>query len=240
MGFMKNLIKRIVIEIGGARILDKFVVFYRRVFPRNLAGDYFIKYGVKKLQIGSGINHYEGWLNTDYDAGIPGVLQMDATKVFPFEDKVFDFIFCQHMIEHISYQDGQFMLKECLRVLKPGGKVRISTPNLAMVCGLYTTPPTELQMSYMDWSKSTWVPNAPKATPAFVINNFFRNWGHQFIYDKETLREAIERVGFREVQDFALNESGDAVFRNLENEQRLPKGFLAFETITFEGTKKPE
>lgn len=237
---MKNLIKCIVTKIGGARLLDKVVVFYRRLFPRNLARDYFKKYSVKKLQIGSGINHYEGWLNTDYDAGIPGVLQMDATKFFPFEDNLFDYIFCQHMIEHISYQDGQFMLKECLRVLKPGGKVRISTPNLAMVCGLYTTAPNELQRSYMDWSKATWVPEAPKATPAFVINNFFRNWGHQFIYDKETLREAIERVGFREVQDFALNDSGDAVFRNLENEQRLPKGFLAFETITFEGTKKPE
>jgi predicted SAM-dependent methyltransferase len=237
---MKNISKRILIGFGGSKLLDRVVGLYRRVFPRNLARDYFTKYGVKKLQIGSGINHYEGWLNTDYDAGIPGVLQMDATKFFPFEDNVFDFIFCQHMIEHISYQDGQFMLKECLRVLKPMGKVRISTPNLAMVCGLCTTAPNELQRSYMDWSKATWVPDAPKASPAFVINNFFRNWGHQFIYDKVTLREAIERAGFQMVQDFALNESGDSVFQNLENEQRLPKGFLTFETITFEGTKKPE
>lgn len=237
---MKNLIKRSLTGIGGSKLLDKIVVSYRKVCPRNLAMDYFNKYGVKKLQIGSGINHYEGWLNTDYDSGIPGVLQMDATKVFPFESNVFDYIFCQHMIEHISYQHGQFMLKECLRVLKPGGKVRISTPNLAMVCGLYTPAPNEIQRSYMDWSKATWVPDAPKASPAFVINNFFRNWGHQFIYDKQTLREAMERAGFQMLQDFALNESEDVVFRNLENEQRLPKGFLAFETITFEGTKKPE
>ncbi len=227
-------------KLGESALLEKVVIVYRSLFPRDIAKDYLTNHDVKKLQIGSGNNVYEGWLNTDYEPGIPGVYRMDATRKFPFADNTFDYVFCQHMIEHIGYPEGQFMLRECLRVLKPGGKVRISTPNLAFVCGLYNSTPDERQRAYMEWSKATWVPDAPKASPAFVVNNFFRNWGHQFIYDSETLREAIERAGFHALKSFDLNQSDDPIFQDLENEQRLPKGFLAMETITFEGTKKSQ
>jgi predicted SAM-dependent methyltransferase len=236
---MKKILKSLLVAVGLFPLICKLIGGWKRAFPKDIVREYFRKPGPKMLQIGSGINVYPGWLNTDYEPVIPGTLRMDATKPFPFKDKSFDYIFCQHMIEHIGYQDGQFMLRECLRVLKPGGKVRISTPNLAMVCGLYRRPEelSELQNAYLHWSQETWVPDAPKARPAFVINNFFRNWGHQFIYDAETLSEAIERVGFCQVKAFALNASEDPVFQNLENEKRLPEGFLAMETITFEGRK---
>jgi len=177
---MKQNLKSVLVAVGVFPLLCKLIGGWRRAFPQDIAGEYFRKPGPKLLQIGSGINVYSGWLNTDYEPVIPGTLRMDATKPFPFSDKSFDYIFCQHMIEHISYPDGQFMLKECLRVLKPGGKVRISTPNLAMVCGLYRRPEelSEQQKAYLQWSQAAWVPDAPKASPVFVINNFFRNWGH--------------------------------------------------------------
>jgi predicted SAM-dependent methyltransferase len=234
---MKSILKKILVRLGLFSFLCGLIGLRQKLFPPDIAGRYLATHPVRKLQIGSGINVYEGWLNTDYEPVMPGTLRMDATKTFPFEDDTFDYVFCQHMIEHIGYDDGQFMLRECLRVLKPGGKVRISTPNLAFVCGLYTDSPSERQKAYIEWSKKTWIPGAPQASAAFVVNNFFRNWGHQFIYDEATLSEAIKRAGFIDVRGFALNASDDPVFRDLENAQRLPDGFLAMETITFEGSK---
>ena len=52
----------------------------------------------------------------------------DATKL-PFKDNSFDTIFNSEMIEHLYPQDSKKMLDEFFRVLKPGGKLIITTPN---------------------------------------------------------------------------------------------------------------
>src|SRR4028119_2083578 len=54
-----------------------------------------------KLHIGAGLYRIEGWLNSDYTPK-PGVIVVDATKEFPFENSSFDYIYCEHMIEHIT------------------------------------------------------------------------------------------------------------------------------------------
>lgn len=48
----------------------------------------------------------------------------------PFGANSFDAIFCEEAIEHIPLAKGENLLGECLRILKPGGVLRISTPNL--------------------------------------------------------------------------------------------------------------
>ena len=71
----------------------------------------------------------------------PQFVYMDATALFPLPDASFDYIFSEHVIEHMSYADGGRMLRECLGVLKPGGRIRIATPNLVRLLGLYAARP---------------------------------------------------------------------------------------------------
>ena len=142
------------------------------------------------------------------------------------------------MIEHVSYAQGQHMLKECFRVLKDGGKIRISTPNLSFLILLYQNEKTELQKEYIGWATETFIGSAPYCEDTFVINNFVRDWGHTFIYDEKILRFSLEKAGFKEITKFELNESEDEILRNLENERRLPEGFLSLESFTLEGIKK--
>ena len=85
--------------------------------------------GLKKPQLGTSNNVLEGWLNTDIDLYHDPVVYLDATKRFPFDDNTFDYIASEHMIEHVEYEAAQVMLQECFRVLKPGGRVRIATPD---------------------------------------------------------------------------------------------------------------
>ena len=70
-----------------------------------------------------------------------------------------------------------------------------------------------------------------------MINNYVRNWGHHFIYDRETLKLALTRAGFVDIVFCSLNESDSADLRGLENEARQPEGFLAMETMVVEGRK---
>ena len=70
----------------------------------NLRKEYLAIAKVTKLHIGGGPRRLDGWLNTDV-ALLPGVVQMDATQPFPFAEAVFDYVFSEHMIEHVSLED---------------------------------------------------------------------------------------------------------------------------------------
>lgn len=192
---------------------------------------------IRKLHIGSGGNILDGWLNADLLPRSEKILQLDATKLFPLGDEEFDYIFSEHMIEHISYPQGQQMLSECFRIMKRNARIRISTPDLAFLIDLYKPDKSDLQKEYIKWATDRFIGYAPCSDDTFVINNFVRDWGHQFIYDEKTLSASLSKAGFTNIVKCGLNQSEDGLLRNLEHEKRMPEGFLALETITLEGTK---
>lgn len=198
---------------------------------------YLRSHRVKKLHVGCGKNILGGWLNSDLEPFSARVVALDATATLPFGDGTFDFIFSEHMIEHVSYADARKMLSEFQRVLRPGGKIRISTPDLLFLIDLFRAEKSDRQERYIQWSADTFVPDAPCYRETFVLNNFMRNWEHKFIYDERVLRDALERAGFVEITRYGLNASGDEELRDLEIERRLPPGLLALETMVFEATK---
>jgi SAM-dependent methyltransferase len=160
---------------------------------------YLSSHPVPKLQLGAGPNALPGWLNSDLEPGGPGVIFLDATRPFPFPDGVFDYVFSEHLIEHVSYADGLRLLREVYRVLKPGGRTRIATPNLEALVGLYAPDQSASQRQYVRRSVDRYCPGVGANAECFVINNFFYNWDHRFIYDASTLRAAMEAVGFTDI-----------------------------------------
>lgn len=212
---------------------------------RKLAADdqavidnYFQTASVRKLHIGCGETVLDGWLNTDYEPRARNAVFIDATAKYPFADDCFDYIYSEHMIEHISYPQGRQMLRECFRVLKTGGRIRVVTPNLSAILDLYRPDKSKIQQDYIDWSTKSFIPHAPWSADTFVINNFVRNWGHIFIYDEKILRSSMEQAGFAEITRCELNMSTDSLLSNLEHAERLPDGFLALESLTLEATKE--
>jgi predicted SAM-dependent methyltransferase len=191
--------------------------------------------GEKTLNLGCGENVLAGWLNVDFDPLSKEVVYLDATARFPLPDGVFDFIFSEHMIEHVSYAHAEHMLRECFRIMKAGGRIRISTPDLKFLMELYGDDKSPLQEEYV---RRTAEEAGIKALDTHVINRFVREWGHLFIYDEKALRIALEQAGFAEIERCALNESKAPALRNIENETRRPPGFLRLETLTLEGVKR--
>lgn len=192
---------------------------------------------VKKLHVGCGRNIIDSWLNCDLSPYTKEVAKLDVTKPFPFEKNTFDFVLSEHMIEHIDYKHGSHMLQECYRVLKNDWKIRVSTPNFQFLMKLYTDRNKDIHNEYIRWTTKEFIPEAPYNSPMFVINNFVRDWGHKFIYDEFTLYNLLKANGFSNIKKCSLNESEENVFRNLENELRMPPGFLKLETFTLEATK---
>jgi len=189
-----------------------------------------------KLQIGCGGNLLDGWLNTGISlqecrAGI----YLDAGKRFPFPDASFDHIFSEHLFEHLTYPQAINMLKESYRVLKPGGVMRVATPNLRFLLGLYQDPENPLHKRYIEYTAKNG--NLPP-TAVFVINRFHTAWGHQIVYDKETLTTLLEQAGFKDVCSCEVSQSSHPALNGVEGHfKSLPAEFNSLETMVLEATK---
>jgi predicted SAM-dependent methyltransferase len=129
------------------------------------------------------------------------------------------------------------MLRECYRVLREGGVIRVTTPDLAAIMALYRSELSADQQKYLFWFCQTHVPEECPHNPASAINAMFRLWGHQFIYDEETLANAMRTSGFSSVTRRPLGRSEHPELQGLENEDRYPEGFLNLESVALEARK---
>ena len=192
---------------------------------------------IPRLHIGCGKRQLPGWLNSDYFPTDPKIAHLDATRKYPFSDESLHYIYTEHMIEHVPYEKGVAMLRECYRTLIPGGRLRLATPDLQFLHDLYSAEKTDLQKNYIKWATDNHIEGHNGYKDTFVINNYVRDWGHLFIYDLSVLKTTLEEIGFKDIAKQKINRSVDPTLENLENESRMPSGFLNLESLIVEAIK---
>ena len=199
---------------------------------------YLEQHEVRKLQLGAAENLRPGWLNTDLHGYGHGdeLLYLDVRKRFPLPDASFDFVFSEHMIEHLTYAEGQVCLRECFRVLRPGGTIRTATPSLERLARLYESS-SDVHRRYMQWAVDTLDPEVDAALPGVVVNNFFRSWGHRFIYDEQTLGHALTTAGFVDIAECDIGQSGHQELVGLEHHLAEAPELNVYETFVLEARR---
>lgn len=100
----------------------------------------------RMLNIGCGRRYHRDWVNLDLESNDSSVIRHDVNKGIPFEQGRFDAVYHSHILEHLDPADGQKLIQECYRVLKPGGVLRIVVPDLECIARLY------LEMHQEAWS----------------------------------------------------------------------------------------
>ena len=89
------------------------------------------------LNLGCGHRFHPAWVNVDIVPATPEVTRWDVVRGIPFPDQHFDVVYHSHMIEHLRRSDVPGFLRECHRALKPGGIMRVATPDLERLCAVY-------------------------------------------------------------------------------------------------------
>ena len=100
----------------------------------------------RRLNVGCGRTYHPDWCNLDLESNDPRVIRHDVTRGLPFADEQFDAVYHSHVLEHLKPEDGAAMIRECYRVLKPGGVLRIVVPDLERIARLY------LEMHELAWA----------------------------------------------------------------------------------------
>ena len=165
----------------------------------------FFATSAERLHIGSGPQILRGWVNID-NVRYPGVDRvLDVTRGLPFRDV--RFIFAEHFIEHLDLHAAMYLLRECRRVLRDDGVLRLSTPNL-------------------DWVWATHYklgePEPKAVEDCFRLNRAFRAWGHEFLYNEPALTAILQDAGFAHVVRREYRHSDYAELRDLERHERSP------------------
>lgn len=198
---------------------------------------------VKKLHVGAGGSAMEGWLNVDICPANDTVAYMDAAARFPFPNDTFDCIFSEHVFEHLNAKEQLMMLAECLRVLKPGGQIRIATPSLDAIASAHKKDPQFVQ-DYFEWSANVFYPELLEKfsdnvyDEVFYLNNYFYNWGHRFLHNGRSLKLFLSYVGYEEIRECKIMQSDIPFFQMLEKHGSvIPPAFNEFETMVFEAQK---
>jgi len=163
----------------------KDIVFWgiaKATLPNHLLRRYVMSArpanGACHLHLGCGPKYLPGFLNIDGNLFNKIDLWLDVRNGLPFPSNTVDSIYSTHMFEHFYPDELQALLRECLRVLKPDGGIRLIVPNLA------------------------------SAISAGRFSNFvFCDGQHRTAFDFSYLDEVLRQSGFREVEESAEGES---------------------------------
>jgi predicted SAM-dependent methyltransferase len=158
--------------------------------------------GMKLLNVGCGSNTKAEFINLDY-SWVPGIdICWDITrKAYPLTSNSLEGIYSEHCLEHIPMKAFETNLQEFHRLLVDEGILRIVMPDGELYMDIYHRKKQHenVTMPYED----------SYITPMARINGLFRNFGHQFIYDFETVRILLERNGFRNIRRLTCNQGHD-------------------------------
>lgn len=89
------------------------------------------------VNLGCGTRYLNGWINIDFYAHSKEVISHNLLEGIPFPDEQFEVVYHSHVLEHFSKKEGKVFLKECYRVLKKGGIMRLAIPDLESMARTY-------------------------------------------------------------------------------------------------------
>jgi ubiquinone/menaquinone biosynthesis C-methylase UbiE len=174
-----------------------------------------------RLNLGCGDNKLRGWENHDAD--------IDITKPLPWPNDSADFVFIEHCIEHVGYYQAIEFFKECRRILKFGGVLRVIVPSITQIlcCD---------DQEYFDWLKAKgW---APTADTRGAMHAILYCHGHQQAWTATLMEATLYYCGFDAPKKCDPYVSSHPPLCNVDGHYKvIGDKFNRIESLVFEAAK---
>jgi predicted SAM-dependent methyltransferase len=183
-----------------------------------------------KLNIGCGTSGIKGWVNIDNSPSIllsrlplgkrifrtpdwpRDVRRADVRKRIPFPDSSVACIYSSHTFEHFTYPESSAVARECFRVLRPGGILRIVVPDLGILVRDYLAETADPMASHRFISRLL--------LTASVRDMVHTGAHHKQMFDARSLAHMLRETGFRAPELSAFGSSRIAEIEQVELESR--------------------
>jgi len=149
-----------------------------------------------RLHLGSGRRRREGWVNIDL-VGRHADIAWTVTQPLPFAANSVDAIFHEALVRYLSMRQCLALTRDCFRVLRPGGVLRVGVVDTLAYSRSYATDPTGLLESLR--------PHRP--TPLLALQEMWYMGDARTVYDYDTLALIAQASGFAMIESRAFGSS---------------------------------
>jgi predicted SAM-dependent methyltransferase len=138
-------------------------------------------------------------------------LYANLLRPFPWKDNDVEAIYMGEILEHFTQEEGKRVLRECYRVLKPGGVLRIRVPDNAHFWKTYI----ENYESTKQKTRGEWCLTHTRWTAMYFQDicvrrpRLWQSMGHyhKWAYDEISLILMVESLGFQNVERKTFHQS---------------------------------
>lgn len=152
---------------------------------------------MRRLNIGCGkcyLPPSEGWVNCDYFDSVHADVYADLGAL-PFQKGEFDLIYVSHVLEHVHRRAVTATLSHWRDLLKSGGTLRLAVPDFEACCEWYNQTKDLKSLIGLMFGGQTHSKNE-----------------HHIIFDRRTLTEFLDRVGFVDVKSWDWRKTDHAQY----------------------------
>lgn len=167
--------------------------------------------GRLRLHIGAAGRRIDGWISVDVD---DADVLADISRPLPFPTGCASHVYASHVLEHLAHPDEAWrFLRECRRVLRLGGKIRVVVPDLEVRLRAYV----DRDEAFWRTHEAVW-PWSRDSTPRldqilrYAGTGVVDPFGHRHGYDAESLRDLMTSAGLVPVRSCGYQASPDPVF----------------------------
>ena len=151
----------------------------------------------------------------------PGIIHADVSRRLPYAGGSVAHVYSSHLIEHLSRPQALDFVRECRRVLRPGGIMRVATPDLEAIVETYMTADgaTDGQQTRADamMEQLGMFHELEASRVQRLIHRVASASYHQWLYDSESLIRLLTKGGFGETRICSYRTGETPDLEQLEN-----------------------
>jgi predicted SAM-dependent methyltransferase len=162
----------------------------------------------------------------------PDVVVANLRRELPFPPSTFDCVYASHVLEHLYEDEVVALLRDCVRVLRPRGVLRLVVPDVKAIVREYVDRKSGRGQSGdtlpADWLNERLHFQQRSRPRGFAVHRFYAALTqlhfHKWMYDAETLTNRMVRAGLSDTQERGLWDSRILGIEAIENPERLEDG----------------
>ncbi len=152
------------------------------------------------------------------------VRYLNLRKELPFDSSSVDAVYASHVWEHLAVPDAERATRECYRVLKPGGVLRLVVPDVAMMCTTYLQSRSESAMDRFMEDLHLRSRDEGRSIARRLYYSITDFHSHKWMYDVPSLSALLVRSGFVSVGAKDYNASRIPEIAEVERAERIISG----------------